>query len=108
MHSLFTCGWCFASIVVRPIPTTPVVMMFSASLLRCLLPHNLIKCAQDKKLSQEEISRLSHEVQAFTEGLGAVRFQQQELQEVLVRRIMENAERDGGVSTKACSSLSPS
>lgn len=51
--------------------------------------------SRELKLAQEEVSRLSHEVQILADGSGAVRNEHHKLQEELNRRTLKEAEGGG-------------
>lgn len=55
--------------------------------------------SRELKLAQEEVSRLSREVQDLADGSGVVRNEHQKLQEELNRRTMEEAEADGAAGS---------
>ncbi len=61
-------------------PTRPILIFFQS---------------RELEIAQNEVSRLSQELQALAEGTGAARNEQQRLQEELKSRAMEDAEGEG-------------
>lgn len=91
-HFLFTPHGHHCQYAMHPSPHKPT--------LRVRLPPSPYPClcrAQSRELevAQDEVSRLSQEVQALTDGSEAVRDEQQRLHEELKNRAMDDADDEG-------------